>query len=52
MVLFSTAATVLTLVGVSFAASPARAHAHRFADPRVECGTGSDAGHRPGGAVD
>jgi len=49
MVLFSTAATVLTLAGVSFAASPAHAQEHRFTGPRVEFNSGYDALHSDDG---
>lgn len=40
MIFFSTAATIVTLAGVSFAATPA--HAQSFAGPRVELNTGYD----------
>lgn len=51
MILFSTAATVLTLAGVSFAAAPAHAQEHRFTGPRVELNVGYDALHSDDGVA-
>jgi len=51
MVLFSTAATALTLAGVSFAASPAHAQEHRFTGPRVELNAGYDSLHADDGVA-
>jgi len=51
MVLFSTAATVLTLAGVSFAAAPAHAQERSFTGPRVELNSGYDALHSDDGVA-